>query len=98
MWTDQANELISWLWSKSAILSKLPYTVIRPGLTRWSAYLVSYRRLLLICAMLRCLAVMEKLLPPEEQIMVTGDAKAKAKAEAMVKTIETPRFWHSIAR
>jgi hypothetical protein len=86
-----AAELITWLRSKTLILGHLPLAVIRAIPTRWTAHYTAYRRLFLLS--LKSLAFGDD---DKEKVMVTGDAKAKAKARSMLTIIHNALFWHNL--
>ena len=107
-WAKKASNLITWLRSKTIILSHLrqlrievgltALAVIRAVLTRWMAHYMAYRRLLELQPQLNLLIVQDATKHPANKIVVTGDAKAKAKAKRMAKLIsEEPLFWYNIA-
>ncbi|KIJ08508.1 hypothetical protein PAXINDRAFT_88772 [Paxillus involutus ATCC 200175] len=88
--TDNATELITWLRSKTLVLTLIRETqllagekicaVIRAVLTCWTAHYLAYRRLLQLRQTLFA-------------IIITGDAKAKAKATKMTELIKDTLFW-----
>lgn len=93
-----ATQLITWLRSKSRVLSYLPLSVLRAVLTRWTAHYMAYRRLLQLNTKLRSLALADLDLASEaERIFITGDAAAQRKAREMVEIIQNSAFWHNIA-
>jgi len=96
-----AAELITWLRSKTFVLGKLPYAVLRAVLTRWTAHYNAYRRLLELYIPLKLLADHDEKHPGNEnerkRIMITGNKKAQQKAETMVRIIRDPIFWHRLA-
>ena len=100
-YTDLAAELITWLHSKTFVLGKLPYAVLRAVLTRWTAHYNAYRRLLDLYIPLKLLADHDAKYPgPEnecQRIMITSNKKAQEKAESMVRIIQDPIFWHKLA-
>ena len=95
-----AAELITWLRSKTFVLDKLPYAVLRAVLTRWTAHYNAYRRLLDLYIPLKLLTDHDaKLLGSEnerQRILITGNKKAQEKAQEMVKIIRNPVFWHKL--
>lgn len=99
-YSDLAAELITWLRSKTFILGKLPYAVLRAVLTRWTAHYNAYRRLLDLYIPLKLLTDHDAKYPgsqnERERIMITGNKKAQEKAEKMVKIIRDPVFWHKL--
>lgn len=92
-----ATQLITWLRSKTRILAHLPLAVLQAVLTRWTAHYVAYRRLLQLYPTLRSLVLSDLTKPDSTKVLVSGDAAAKRKGREMVKIIENPTFWHSIA-
>jgi hypothetical protein len=99
-YTDLAAELITWLRSKTFVLGKLPYAVLRAVLTRWTAHYNAYRRLLDLYIPLKFLVDHDARHPGSEnerqRILITGNKKAQEKAEAMVRIIRDPLFWHKL--
>lgn len=102
-YADQATELITWVRSKTMLLAELralpnTRTVIRPVLTRWTAHLCAYKRILeLRLPLLLCIEEDERR-GEGKKFMVTGNSQAKRKAETMIVIIKDPVFWHSIMR
>lgn len=98
--TDLAAELITWLRSKTYVLVKLPYAVLRAVLTRWTAHYCAYRRLLdLYIPLMRLVDHDAKYQGAEnelQRILITGNKKAQDKAKGMVNIIKTPLFWHKL--
>lgn len=99
-YSDHATELITWLRSKTYILGKLPYAVLRAVLTRWTAHYNAYRRLLDLYVPLKLLTDHDAKYPgpqnERQRIMITGNKKAQEKAAEMVKLIRDPIFWHKL--
>jgi hypothetical protein len=58
---------------------------------------MGYRCLLQLQSSLRSLAYGDDDKPEKEKVMVTGDAKAKAKAQEMIEIIHNGVFWHKLA-
>ena len=75
-------------------------TVLRAVITRWTAHYLSIHHLLEICPDLTILTIEDKARHQSEDKsqLITGKAEAKAKAEAMIKLIQSPLFWHAITR
>ncbi|KAF7776812.1 hypothetical protein Agabi119p4_5205 [Agaricus bisporus var. burnettii] len=100
--TDKASELISWVRSKTRILGELRKmkckTITRPVLTRWSAHLNSYTRLLDSRTALVHIAGTDDKADEKDKVMITGSALAKRKARAMIEILEDPTFWYSLER
>lgn len=103
-----ANELITWLRSKTIVLALIRdiqvntgsalLAVIRAVLTRWTAHYQSYKRLLELHTALVVLVSSEAARPLDKKMIVTGDAKARARSASMLEIIENSNFWHAIAR
>lgn len=84
--STRANELITWLRKKSAILGlirealqragKIPLSVIRPVPTRWTAFYLAYRRLLDLRVALEAVISADALLDPKDQHIVSGKKDA----------------------
>lgn len=107
-WSKKATGLITWLCSKTIILSHLrrlrkeanlsTLADMQAILTRWMAHYMAYWRLLELQLQLCLLVTQDATKRPADKIVVAADAKAKAKAKQMVKLIsEEPLFWHNIA-
>jgi len=97
-YSAKATKLIAWLRSKSLILSKLPLSVLRAVLTRWTAHYIAYRRLLQLYNPLKLLVYHDQAHSNErDRIMITGDAESQRNARKMVTIIQDPLFWHNIA-
>lgn len=96
-YTEKAAELITWLRGKSRILDHLPYAVIRPVLTRWTAHYMAYRQLLLLSGDLRSLVLAEGNKLNDDKLFEIGDSSTKAKARKMTTIIKDNVFWHNIA-
>ncbi|KAF7358758.1 hypothetical protein MSAN_01214800 [Mycena sanguinolenta] len=107
-YSKQATELITWLRSKTFVLALIrqiqsengshPLAIIRAVLTRWTAHYLAYCRLLEVKMALKSLVLKDSMHPTNDKLLTTGDKKAKAKAKAMIKTIENPQFWSAIER
>lgn len=95
--TESATELITWLRSKTRVLGNLSHSVLRAVLTRWTAHYMAYRRLLQLYPTLRSILFADASRPDNLKVLISGDAKARQKAEQMVEIIENPSFWHAIA-
>ncbi|KAG1752181.1 hypothetical protein EDB19DRAFT_1627844, partial [Suillus lakei] len=100
---DLAQELITWLRSKTHILALLcelqmstvgkTLAIIRAVLTRWLSHYLAYQRLLDVRPSLELLIAKH-----EAEIRSTGDARSRAKTSAAIATIKNPTFWHAMAR
>ena len=95
--TEMATELIAWLRSKTRVLGHLTHSVLRAVLTRWTSHYMAYRRLLQLYPTLKSILFADASRPAALKVLVSGDAKARQKAEQMVEIIENPAFWHGIA-
>jgi hypothetical protein len=96
-YTELAAKLITWLHSKTLILNHLPFAVLWVILTWWTAHYTGYHCLLHLQSSLRSLAYGDDDKPENEKVMVTGDAKAKAKAREMIEITHNSVFWHKLA-
>lgn len=106
--TEDASELITWLRSKTLVLGLLkdvqlqgnqrPLAVIRAVLTRWTCHFRAYERLLLLKNSLLSIVYADEAKINGDKLIVTGDAKAKAKSIAMCKVIKKPYFWTALTR
>ena len=108
---DQAADLIAWLRSKTLILGLLRdaqatvpgatitdiKTVIRAVLTRWTMHYQSYRRLCELHTVILMIVELDERQPEQHRRVITGDAKAKAKARSMIRLIKDQSFWHALA-
>ena len=96
-WANKAMALITWLWSKTIILAAIRsqhaenhlsmLAVIRAVITQWTAHYLAYHWLLELHGTLKVVVANDKEKRAEDKIVVTGDAKAKAKVRKMVKLI-----------
>lgn len=103
---DKADDLITWLRSKTFVLAllretqeqsgKTALTVIRPVLTHWTAHYCAYDRLLTLRPFLLILIKMDK--QHLDSQIITGKRAARDKASKMVDLIESGQFWHALAR
>lgn len=100
---DTANNIITWLRSKTQLLgimreiqtsstlrrSDKVLTVIRPVATRWTAYFLAYQRLINLLWVLRTMAQH----PVYRDRMLAGKtASVRAKNAEMVAAIESSEF------
>lgn len=102
-----ADELITWLRSKSQILALLrekcrelnvsATSVIRAVITRWTAHYLAYRRLLDLRPALQSLALDDSCRPSTESVFVKGPVASKNKANAMIEIINNTAFWRCLA-
>ncbi|KAG2066161.1 hypothetical protein BDR04DRAFT_1030793, partial [Suillus decipiens] len=100
---DLAQELITWLHSKTHVLALLcelqmstigkTLAIIRAVLTRWLSHYLAYRRLLEVWLTLELLITKH-----ETDLRSTGNAQSKAKTSAAITTIKNPTFWHAMAQ
>ncbi|KAF7974572.1 hypothetical protein HWV62_11944 [Athelia sp. TMB] len=105
--TKQANDLITWLRSKTLLLGMIreirdklglsPLSVLWAVITRWTAHYLAFRRLLELEPSLRAVISKDDMQQnPAKKAVVIGDAKPKRRARRMVKIIQNPLFWHGI--
>lgn len=107
-YTEKASELITWLRSKTIVLGLLNQnqretnsrilTILRAMLTRWTSHLRAYERLNLVRRNLVSIAYQDEARFPQDKLIVTGDARAKAKSQEMLNLIKNEVFWHSLTR
>ncbi|KAI0075642.1 hypothetical protein K474DRAFT_1599424, partial [Panus rudis PR-1116 ss-1] len=106
-YTTLADELITWLRSKTYVLGLLRniqtelsqgtrkiLSVIRAVLTRWTSHFLAYRRLLELQRFLIILVDKDAALPTSS--IITGNAAARNKARSMIALIRNGLFWHSL--
>lgn len=96
MYADMAAEVITWLRSKTLVLSLLHLAVLRAVITRWTAHFVAFRRLLALKKDLLAVIYNDNTKAPNDKLIVIGDAKAKAKATKMINIIKNDTFWYAI--
>ncbi|KAF7293683.1 hypothetical protein MIND_01148300 [Mycena indigotica] len=106
-WSKEITDLIGWLRSKTFVLallrelqrsSNLPVlAIIRAVLTRWTSHYLAYTRLIAVGPPLRALVAREDLRGTDNQL-ITGDSKAKKKAQKMVALIKNPQLWAALER
>ena len=106
--TDKAGDLITWLRSKVIVLALLrenqlktsgkTLAILRAILTRWTAHLRAYERLLLTQKNLVAIVYEDEARDSDSKLIVTGDAKAKTKSREMCEIIKDSSFWHALAR
>ncbi|KAF8157696.1 hypothetical protein BJ912DRAFT_866740, partial [Pholiota molesta] len=106
--TEEASDLITWLRSKTIVLGLLTenqqqtkgdlLTVIRAVISRWTAHLRAYERLLLIRPNLIAIVYADEAKPVTDRLIVTGDTRTKAKSTSMCNIIKNNHFWHSLTR
>jgi len=107
---DLADELITWLRSKTSLLAliseacnklegNIPSSVIRAVITRWTAHYLAYDRLIILYPALTMVVGddISRIRAKLSSKVITGNAAAKAKAERMVNTITSEEFWKSLA-
>jgi hypothetical protein len=105
---EKASELITWLRSKTIVLGLLNQNqretnsrilaILRAMLTRWTSHLRAYERLNLVRRNLVSIAYQDEARSLADKLIVTGDAKAKAKSQEMLNLIKNDLFWHSLTR
>ncbi len=105
----EASELISWLRgstfvlalireTQASLLNKPPVSVLRIILTRWTAHFLAYCRLLELRQTLQVIATQEENRPDDQKLIIKGNRETKERARKMMKLIQNPVFWYSIAR
>jgi len=107
-YTDKASELITWLRSKTLVLGLLAknqketgsstLAILRAILTRWTAHLRAYERLLTVRPNLVSIVYQDEARPEKDKLIITGERKAKEKAKEMCDLIKNSIFWNSLAR
>ncbi|KAF5319230.1 hypothetical protein D9619_008286 [Psilocybe cf. subviscida] len=109
-WTGKANDLITWLRSKTAILGlirealsqqgKRPLSVIRPVPTRWTAFYLAYDRLIKLRSVLVWIIENDADKPVAERqiIQPAHERSAREKAARMIDIINHHEFWVSLTR
>ncbi|KAG1727642.1 ribonuclease H-like domain-containing protein [Suillus paluster] len=100
---DMAQELITWLCSKTCVLTSLHeiqmatigkmLTVLRAVLTHWMSHYLAYRRLLELRPALELLVTKH-----EAHLISGGDARSRRKTQTAIATIKNATFWHALAR
>ncbi|KAG0707177.1 ribonuclease H-like domain-containing protein, partial [Suillus ampliporus] len=100
---DMAQELITWLRSKTRVLAILreiqmatigkTLAVLRAVLTRWMSHYLAYRRLLELRPALELLVTKH-----EVHLISGGDARSRRKTQTAIATIKNATFWHALAR
>ena len=106
---DLADELITWLRSKTSILALISdacksvsgvtaSSVIRAVITRWTAHYLAYRRLITLRPALMMVVTNDSAQTQYNGVskLVTGNLAARNKAERMVKAITDNEFWESL--
>jgi hypothetical protein len=104
----EASELISWLRGRTfvlaliretqASLNKATVSVLRIILTQWTAHFLAFRRLLELRQTLDIIVTQEENRADDQKLIIKGKREAKEQARKMMKLIQNPVFWHSIAR
>jgi len=104
----KASELISWLRGRTSVLAliqqaqqslnKAAVSILRIVLTRWTAHFLAYSHLLELRHALEIIVIQEENRPDDQKLIVKGKREAKEQARKMMKLIQNPVFWHSIAR
>lgn len=105
-YTDMAEDLITWIRSKTMLLDLIQEeqlkqnraltTIIWPVLTRWTAHLRAYQRILQTENVLVAVVATEMGKAEGDQLFITGDWRAKKKAHRMVDTIWSSSFWSNL--
>lgn len=103
-YANMAIELITWLRSKTILIGVIKelspgtgLSVLRPFPTRWTAYFLSFDRILIVRPYLSAAIASDAIKPQDEKIVIQGDAKAKAKATKMVAIASNSLFWNKLA-
>ncbi|KIJ07418.1 hypothetical protein PAXINDRAFT_90413, partial [Paxillus involutus ATCC 200175] len=65
-------------------------------LTRWTAHYLAYRHLLQLRQTLFAIVAADEIRSADRKKIITGDAKAKAKATKMTELIKDTLFWYEI--
>lgn len=104
---EQANTLITWLRSKTQILalirgiqegirttnpSSRVLTVIRPVVTRWTAFYIAYTRLL------ELYWVLDLLVKNNRDRLLVGNPASRRKGLEIISTIQSNAFWTGLTR
>ena len=102
-----ADELITWLRSKSQLLALLrnkcrdlnlhASSIIRAVITRWTAHYLAYKRLLELRLALQSLTIDDSCRPPGASVFIKGPLASKRKGAAMVSIINNEVFWKGLA-
>jgi hypothetical protein len=100
---DMAQELITWLHSKTQVLAILReiqmatigknLAVLRAVLTHWLSHYLAYRRLLELRPALELLVTKH-----EGNLMSSGDVQSCRKTQTAINMIKNATFWHAMAR
>ena len=72
--------------------------MIRPVLTRWTAYYLAYERLLVLREVLECIVISDEHKAESEKQVITGSREARKEAKKMVDIIRNPLFWYNLLR
>ena len=106
---DAASELIVWLHSKTLILALIRViqqalpgagdfkAIIRAVLTRWTMHYQAFWRLGELHDVIIVVVRDNEKKPANDRNLITGNARAKAKATEMVNLIKTPAFWDALS-
>ncbi|KAF8164061.1 ribonuclease H-like domain-containing protein [Pholiota molesta] len=104
---EQANTVITWLRSKTQILALMRgiqegiratnpaarvLTVIRPVVTRWTAFYLAYTRLL------ELYWVLDILVRTNRERLLTGNAASRRKGLETIAIIQNGSFWTGLTR
>ena len=105
--STHADELITWLRSKSQVLALLRgkchelrlnvASVLRAVITRWTAHYLAYHRLLELHRALQLLVIEDLCRSPATSVFVKGPTTLKNKALAMIQIINNAAFWEHLA-
>ena len=101
--SNDADELITWLRSKSQLLSLLrdkcrelrisAASVVRAVITRWTAHYLAYQQLLELRPALQSLVLDGSCHPPNQSVFIKGPTALKNKAKVMIEIINNRNFW-----
>ena len=107
--TNQASELITWLHSKTLILTllrevqhALPGTknvkaIIHTVLIQWTMHYQAFWRLQELHTVITIVIKADKMRLPKECNVIIGDMWAKAKATEIIKLIQKPELWNALS-
>ena len=107
--TDRAMELINWLRSRTAVhllvqakqkaMTGKGTVVIHPAITRWTAHLLAFERLLHLKTSIHSVVLEDIAKAPADRIVFAGDQRTKEKARDVYQdTILDQTFWREVAR
>ena len=109
-YSTQADQVITWLHSKTFVLSILrelqqrmnpiatPLTIIRAVLTRWMSHFLAYRHLLQLHYTIMSMIQQDEALPRDQSKLITGNSAAKAKAAEIISYLKDDMFWRALSQ